>query len=594
MADLLWARIADRKPFSFIRLGDGEGSLAAFSENSRLDELNYLEKHFGPTVSIKQIGQLRNNLEEAIASADLIGVRDDVVNVTPQAASLDPENALFCEQFKSVFPLREVEKKRISPHSARRIFQLYQRVGKGLPAGADICSQWVCYDLAKEGFWERLLASVDRMGLITSSKTLEARLTRRFAASVNVIVVPQKYIDKVSPVDGPDERHFPDAYQRVRALLARPLDGQVFLVGAGLAGKHYLHLIKQNGGIALDVGALLDAWDGVPRRGLIYAAKTPLQASSFSAPADYRLGAGRLASVRTGRRPALVFHAGFSRTATTAVQTAFAHNQQAFFELGVNYIKAGRGNAVNHHELARAFGMGEAGAVADRPKLAVLLSDIAAEMADHPDTIHVISSELFTNTSPNPGTEDDLIAFLNRYEVKFVATVRNQFDWLLSWYGKAASNRNMEMPLGKFLIKPPPLEKFDGNFLRKIDWFEKYLPAGSVRVISYDEHRCNPLSAFADAAAIPTPSIKLGIENASPSPSRIVSGVVARRLDVPIKQLQAVHWPPDFVDEFMLLGSHQQKREALRVEVMKRFEPINVVLRERYGALIGDRAPCTA
>lgn len=38
------------------------------------------------------------------------------------------------------------------------------------------------------------------------------------------------------------------------------LRGRVFLIAAGLLGKHYCNIIKLQGGIALDIGSVLDSW----------------------------------------------------------------------------------------------------------------------------------------------------------------------------------------------------------------------------------------------------------------------------------------------------------------------------------------------
>lgn len=589
VAEALRAAVARGEPFSFVRLGDGEGMLSAFSNASRLEDLVYFHTHFGPDVSIDQISQIRDNMEDSIASADLVGVRDDVVTAAPEAAVLDPGDDDFHERFKVAFALREVEKN-LKPYSAKRIFQLFRRVQAGLPAGAAVCSQWVCYDLAKLGFWDDLLSGLGRVSIITSSQTLEARLRRRFNLEVEALVIPRKAID-AARAGASGKAHYPHAYQAIRTALQRPLEGRVFLVGAGLVGKHYLHLIKQRGGIALDLGALLDAWAGHATRRLVHATKTPLQASTFSAPADFRLGPGRLRGTGSQRKGRLVLHAGFSRTGSTAVQAAFAGHRREFLDCGVNYVAATRGDAINHHDLARAFGMGETGARTDRPRLLEMLRQIDAEVAHLPGMIHLISSELFSNTSPNPETEDDLIEFLNGYETTLVFMVRNQFDWLLSWYAKAARNRNVDPPLKDFLLNPP-LEKFDGNFHRKLAWFERYAPEGSVRVVSYDDNRHDPLSALAAAAVMPAPAtLRLGKENASPSPARTVSGLAARTMGVALQPLLGVRWPSEVVDELMLLNAHQEERDGIRKTLMKRFEPVNNALGKRYGAWIGDSRP---
>jgi len=55
----------------------------------------------------------------------------------------------------------------------------------------------------------------------------------------------------------------------VRAL-ERVTLGRVYLVGAGILGKMYCDVIKQRGGVAIDIGAVIDGW---ARRGLPYAVR---------------------------------------------------------------------------------------------------------------------------------------------------------------------------------------------------------------------------------------------------------------------------------------------------------------------------------
>ena len=48
--------------------------------------------------------------------------------------------------------------------------------------------------------------------------------------------------------------------------------GMLYLVGGGLYGKLYCQLIQSQGGIALDLGSLFDAWLGLPSRPTVYKA----------------------------------------------------------------------------------------------------------------------------------------------------------------------------------------------------------------------------------------------------------------------------------------------------------------------------------
>lgn len=62
------------------------------------------------------------------------------------------------------------------------------------------------------------------------------------------------------------EPHWPDGFDRVMQTLSVAYPGQLFLVGAGVLGKLYCQRIKTLGGVALDVGSVLDGWAVVESR----------------------------------------------------------------------------------------------------------------------------------------------------------------------------------------------------------------------------------------------------------------------------------------------------------------------------------------
>jgi hypothetical protein len=62
------------------------------------------------------------------------------------------------------------------------------------------------------------------------------------------------------------EPHWPDGFHRVMESLEVTERGQPFLIGAGFLGKIYCHRVKELGGVAIDVGSLLDAWSEVDSR----------------------------------------------------------------------------------------------------------------------------------------------------------------------------------------------------------------------------------------------------------------------------------------------------------------------------------------
>ena len=291
VAVLIERHVKAKIPFCFVRLGDGEGNLLNFAQ-ARAEDLEYFKGHFGAGVREETIIEIRNNLTAAIGAADLIGVRDDVWRAPSAARFLNEDDDEFLEKFCAQFPLRPIERS-IDCYSAKRLFRLFKWIGTGLSATATVCSQWVCYDLARLGFWERLIVGCGSVGLIHCSPTLPEKIRRELGVEVESVLVPDKALQQAQWQDHhgalAHSVHYPDAFVKVRDRLRRRWDGRVFLVGAGLVGKKYLQIIKENGGIALDAGALLDAWDGRATRNIVYQHQFKTWIAGPAPPQELRL-----------------------------------------------------------------------------------------------------------------------------------------------------------------------------------------------------------------------------------------------------------------------------------------------------------------
>ncbi|MBZ9997321.1 hypothetical protein [Mesorhizobium sp. BH1-1-4] len=264
-------------PFCFVRLGDGEGSLLQFEPSiAKETDFAYFRDHFGNGISPETILSVQAGLRRTIDAADLIGLRDDVWLTTNSVDFLDEDDPEFYVRFRSDFPLRSREREYIDDHGARRIFRLFQWARASYPVGVEACSQWVAYDLAISGFWADFLRSRKSITLIHCSPYLPAKIRDAVGTHVESILVPEKAVQqarwRIAPFGM--KPHYPDVFKQVCDKINTPAEGKVFLVGAGLAGKEYLKIIRDNGGIALDLGALLDAWDGRTTRPQIFAHKT--------------------------------------------------------------------------------------------------------------------------------------------------------------------------------------------------------------------------------------------------------------------------------------------------------------------------------
>lgn len=81
----------------------------------------------------------------------------------------------------------------------------------------------------------------------------------------------------------PEDTHYPDVFEALVARIgARARAGELFLVGAGILGKSYCELVRRAGGMAIDMGSMLDVWMGIGVR--VY------QNERFVA--EHRLGGG--------------------------------------------------------------------------------------------------------------------------------------------------------------------------------------------------------------------------------------------------------------------------------------------------------------
>lgn len=121
---------------------------------------------------------------------------------------------------------------------------------------------YVNYALHADGTLFELLEAEEEIGLI-SSQPAAPLLQTLFGLRVREYAVPQRAVDNESLAD---TGHFPGRFTELCAILRREVKGLLVLVGAGPLGKIYCEVIRQAGGIALDVGSLLDAWTGLCSR----------------------------------------------------------------------------------------------------------------------------------------------------------------------------------------------------------------------------------------------------------------------------------------------------------------------------------------
>lgn len=259
----LKARIMERKPFSFVRGGDGEGRFivatdAGFRAMATADDADVMLQQiwfnwFGQDVSEvdpDRLKQLARSFARAFADADLVGLTS--------AAVIDHDQAhvgyrTVLDAWLSALPTA------IDQHYTDASCPLFLH--------------------NRDPFFRELLAGQPFLGLISPHRDLASRLGTYLSIDEVVgYVVPGE-----TPLGRPEElasrgQHFPQVFDRLMAEISVPFPGACYLIGAGLLGKIYADRIRQLGGIAIDIGALVDGWVGINsrRNAFVQLAANPL------------------------------------------------------------------------------------------------------------------------------------------------------------------------------------------------------------------------------------------------------------------------------------------------------------------------------
>jgi hypothetical protein len=241
----LQRQIANRTPAAAVRFGDAEAKLLALEkgdERSVRDVIGKLEQESGASLLPEDALELKRLVELAFEQADVLGIG-------------------FSERFLA-------EHKRWMEWLASRHLE-QQRAGRKPVRLAHCLFSHQVVDSLPEMLAGRLVS-------VISCRDLKPVLEGKWGTGdVAPYQVPSQYIRRY--VDGAYEEAmhsvpiWPDAHERICSELAVRERGEVFLVGAGVFGKDLCIRVRDQGGIAVDMGSALDGvvgkmTRGVPRR----------------------------------------------------------------------------------------------------------------------------------------------------------------------------------------------------------------------------------------------------------------------------------------------------------------------------------------
>ncbi|WP_162617877.1 hypothetical protein [Salinicola halophilus] len=237
---LVEARLKNYAAFSLIRLSDGEGYLFGGEGElfTRLDSVNREFHWWGDSLPVHKSDVIRKEAISAACEADVIGI-------------------------PSVYRF-------LRDHSSKSKSLLQNLQGRGLAAvlkgisAIDTQSKLYADDKINIAVFDKItilrLAKLADKTIVVSSCSREA-LLNLFPVDLNLEIVEipthnktkknKKYVQK--------DEILPNVYEEVALHLkmaVRP--GALVLIGAGIVGKIFAGIARENGGVALDLGSVMD------------------------------------------------------------------------------------------------------------------------------------------------------------------------------------------------------------------------------------------------------------------------------------------------------------------------------------------------
>lgn len=221
------------RPVSIVRSGDGEGLVLRSNQDLPTYKdcvKRVMVRQMGYEPTMGDVEGIRHNLITAYGATDIVGIP-----MHKNLANLSPD------------------------------WQVVESLVKPLATTNKLCSTDIGYDLLYNGMLEQWLTGKKTIVYI-GCRDIDEALRRRFGTKnvCSYIIAPEAKF--TSGYEG--RRHYPDIFNEMEWWLnSAPCAGNPCLVGAGVIGKIYTNWMRDRGGIAIDIGAVMDLWAGFSTRG---------------------------------------------------------------------------------------------------------------------------------------------------------------------------------------------------------------------------------------------------------------------------------------------------------------------------------------
>lgn len=226
--------ILSGRAISITRCGDGEGIVLNATENFSSFQIacdSVLKRQMGYSPTVDEVQAIRNNLISAYNECDVIGIpmhKQETNSHWKKVYYILNSNTTNKEVYCDI----DVAYQMLQDDSYKRILQ-----------NRKILNYISCRDL-DEGFHQRWnVGRVNRFAIAP-----EAKFTSGYEGEV----------------------HYPTQFNKVQRWMDVMIErhpASLLFVGAGVIGKIYCNWWRDRGGIAMDVGGVMDLWAGRVTRG---------------------------------------------------------------------------------------------------------------------------------------------------------------------------------------------------------------------------------------------------------------------------------------------------------------------------------------
>lgn len=231
--------IQKKHGLSLIRLGDGEARFLGYKEYFGDSDIKIISNIvWGSDIPKYLVHKIQAELTMAVLNSDIIGA-------LPRTTITDDTRSIIMQ---STLPL-------VLSLRAERKFSGFVNPNN------------IHYSLGKSKDFLSTICSAEKIVLITSNKSLKEILSRclKISEKISAIILPGEYVTDKSQVTIEERFRIFNNIEHLIKSAAKP--GAIFLVGAGIIGKFWCSLIKEEGAVAIDMGSTLDAWCGIESRG---------------------------------------------------------------------------------------------------------------------------------------------------------------------------------------------------------------------------------------------------------------------------------------------------------------------------------------